>query len=190
VKRIFVLLSVLASCLAVFLVVASLTTSRAQTVTDEVALRLLPVPTNVTGTTIRGVSNDGKRIVFDSINDYNGKNADSNTEIYVYDVDSRSIVQITDTADIKDPNDSTKTLFKINNLTPAISGDGTKIVFLSNADLGGATNDDRNYEVYLASLPRNSTEVSISRITDTGKNKDTEVVKEILNNYSPRINDD
>ena len=87
-KRIFVLLSVLASCLAVFLVVASLTTSRAQTVTDEIALRLLPVPTKVTGTTIRGVSNDGKRIVFDSINDYIGKNADSNTEIYVYDVDS------------------------------------------------------------------------------------------------------
>src|SRR5262249_58536721 len=91
VKRIFVLLSVLASCLAVFLVVASLTTSRAHTVTDEVALRLLPVPINVTGTTIRGVSNDGKRIVFDSLNDYNGNNPTRTTEIYVYDVDSRSI---------------------------------------------------------------------------------------------------
>src|SRR5262244_4113473 len=190
VKRTFLLLSVLASVLAVFCIIASLTTSHAQTATDEISLRLLPVPENVIGTQVRGVSNDGKRIVFESINDYNGHNVDSNTEVYVYDVDSKSIIQITDTADIKDPADSTKTLFKINNVTPAISGDGTKIVFLSNADLGGATNDDRNYEVYLASLPRNSTVASISRITDTGKNKDTEVVKEILNNYSPGINDD
>jgi uncharacterized protein (TIGR03437 family) len=190
VKRIFVLLSVLASCLAVYFLFASGATSRAQTVTDEVGLRLLPVPTNVIGTTIRGVSNDGKRIVLDSINDYNGKNVDSNTEIYVYDVDSRSVIQITDTADIKDPADNTKTLFRINNVTPKISGDGTKIVFLSNADLAGATNEDRNYEIYLASLPRNSTEVSISRITDTEKNKDNEVVKEIFNNFSPGINDD
>ena len=189
-KRTFLLLSGLVSGLAIFSVVASLATSHAQqTATDEVSLRLLPVPANVIGTTIRGVSNDGKRIVFDSINDYNGKNVDSNTEIYVYDVDARSVIQITDTADIKDPADSTKTLFRINNVTPAISGDGTKIVFVSNADLGDAKNDDRNYEVYLASLPRNSTTASISRITDTDKNTDTEVVKEIANNYAPGIND-
>src|SRR5262249_35417392 len=31
---------------------------------------------------------------------------------------------------------------------------------------------------------------SVSRITDTGAKNDTEVVKEILNNYSPSINDD
>lgn len=189
-KRIFVLLSVLASCLAIFLVVASINTSRAQTVTDEVSLRPLPVPTNVIGTTIRGVSNDGKRIVFDSINDYNGKNLDSNTEVWVYDVDTRSVIQITDTADIIDPADSTKTLFSIDNVTPRISGDGTKIVFVSNADLGAAKNEDHNYEIYLASLPRNSTEASISRLTDTEKNKDNEVIKEIFNNFSPGINDD
>jgi uncharacterized protein (TIGR03437 family) len=75
-------------------------------------------------------------------------------------------------------------------VTPAISGDGTKIVFISNADLGGATNEDRNYEIYLASLPRNSTEVSVSRLTDTGKNNDSEVVKEVINNFAPKINDD
>jgi len=180
----------LAACLAIFSVVASLATSHAQTVTDEVSLRLLPVPTNVIGTQVRGVSNDGKRIVFDSINNYNGKNVDSNTEIYVYDVDTRSVIQITDTADIKDPADSTKTLFRINNVTPAISGDGTKIVFVSNADLGGAVNEDRNYEIYQASLPRDSTTATISRVTDTGKISTNEVIKEIFNNYSPSINDD
>jgi uncharacterized protein (TIGR03437 family) len=190
VKRVFLLLSVLASCLTIFSLVASLTKSSAQTVTDEVALRPLPAPTNVQGTTIRGVSNDGKRIVLDSFNDYNGRNADSNFEVYVYDVDSRSMIQITDTADIKDTSDPPKTLFRINNTTPAISGDGTKIVFISNADLGGTTNEDRNFEIYMASLPRNSTTVTISRITDTGKNTDNEAVKEIINNYTPSINDD
>lgn len=186
-KRTFLLLSVL----AIFCVIASLTASHAQqTATDEISLRLLPVPTNVIGTTVRGVSNDGKRIVFDSINNYNGKNVDSNTEIYVYDVDTRAIIQITDTADIKDPADTTKTLFKINNVTPAISGDGTKIVFVSNAEFGNTKNDDRNYEIYLATLPRNSTTATISRISDTDKNSDGEVVKEIFNNYLPNINDD
>jgi uncharacterized protein (TIGR03437 family) len=190
VKRTYLLLSILASSLVIFCIISTITTSHAQTATDEISLRLLPVPTNVIGTTVRGVSDDGKRIVFESINDYNGKNVDSNTEIYVYDVDSRSIIQITDTADIKDPADTTKTLFKINNVTPAISGDGTKIVFVSNADLGGAVNADRNYEVYVASLPRNSTTATISRVTDTGGNTATEVVKEIFNNYLPGINND
>src|SRR6185369_8571580 len=183
-KRIFPRLFIFAIlCFATFGPAASLNSTAAQTTTDEVAIALLPVPTNVIGTQVRGVSNDGKRIVFDSINDYNGKNVDSNTEIYVYDVDFRSIIMITDTADIKDPADATKTLFTINNVTPAISGDGTKIVFVSNADLGGAVNDDRNYEVYMASLPRNSTTATISRVTDTGSNGGSEVVKEIFNNY-------
>ncbi|MCI0523999.1 MAG: hypothetical protein L0Y75_01945, partial [Acidobacteria bacterium] len=185
-KRIFLLLSVL----AIFCVAATIFTSRAQqTPTEEISLQLLPVPPNVIGTFVRGVSNDGKRIVFDSINDYNGRNVDSNKEIYVYDVDTRSIIMITDTQDIKDPEDSTKTLFRINNETPEISGDGTKITFVSNADFGDLKNEDRNYEIFVANLPRNATTVTISRITDTGKNNDTEIVKEIFNNYSPAIND-
>jgi uncharacterized protein (TIGR03437 family) len=186
VKRIFLLSSIL----AILSIVASIPASRAQqTPTDEVSLQLLPVPPNVIGTDVRGVSNDGKRIVFDSINDYNGRNVDSNKEIYVYDVDARSIIQITDTQDIKDPEDSTKTLFRINNETPVISGDGTKIAFVSNADFGDAKNEDRNYEVFIADLPRNSTEARISRITDTDKNDESEVVKEIFNNYTPAISD-
>jgi uncharacterized protein (TIGR03437 family) len=194
VKRTFLLFSRLglASGIAIFCITASITTSRAQqsTATDEISLRLLPVPTNVIGTSVRGASNDGRRLVFDSINDYTGNNVDSNTEIFVYDVDTHSIIQVTNTANIPDPTDSTKTLAKINNVTPAISGDGTKIVFVSNAALGGTVNDDYNYEVYEASLPRNSTQVTISRITDTGKNNDSEIIQEIFNNYSPGVNDD
>ncbi|MDX2040736.1 MAG: hypothetical protein SF097_05780 [Acidobacteriota bacterium] len=178
--------------IAVFGTVAALNrTTAQQTVTDEVSIALLPVTPNVIGTQIRGASNDGKRIVFDSINDYNGKNVDSNRDIWVYDVDSRSIVQITDTADLKeDPEDVNKVTTVITNETPAISGDGTKIVFVSNADLGGTKNEDRNYEVFVADLPRNSTTPTIKRITDTGKDTDTEFVKEIFSNYTPTINDD
>ena len=166
-------------------------TTAQQTATDEVSIALLPVTPNVIGTQIRGASNDGKRIVFDSINDYNGKNVDSNRDIWVYDVDSRSIIQITDTADLKeDTSDVNKVTTRITNETPAISGDGTKIVFVSNADLGGAKNEDRNYEIFVADLPRNSTTPTIKRITDTGKDSETEVVKGIFHNYTPTINDD
>jgi uncharacterized protein (TIGR03437 family) len=188
VKRIFLLLSV---CITLCLVAQQFTSHAQQTTaTDEVVLLPLPVPPNVIGTNVRGVSNDGKRIVFDSINDYNGRNVDSNTEIWVYDVDSRSIIQITDTADIRDPADTTKRLFRINNFTPAISGDGTKITFVSNADLGDATNDDRNFEVYLANLPRNATTATVTRITNTGADYSNETVKEIFSNYTPTISDD
>ena len=56
--------------------------SQAQTTpTDEVAIIQLTTPTNAVGVTIRSVSNDGKRFVWDSINDYDGSNVDSNREI-------------------------------------------------------------------------------------------------------------
>lgn len=161
-----------------------------QTVTEEVTILPLPVPTNVIGTYVRGASNDGKRLVFESINDYNGKNIDSNTEIWVYEVETRSIIQITDTADLKDPADSTKIALKVNSYNPVISGDGTRIVFTSNAALGGTTNADGNYEIYAADLPRGATAATIKRITDTEKNNNDETVKEILTNYAPTVSDD
>lgn len=188
-KRILLLSSIFAAMVIIGLFAAFDQTNAQQAATDEVSIALLPVPTNVIGTQVRGASNDGKRLVFDSINDYNGRNVDSNSEIWVYDVDTRSIIMITDTADLKDPMDSTKTTARINNRTPYISGDGTKIVFVSNAALGGTKNDDLNYEIYLADLPRGATAATITRITDTDKNTDTEVVKEIFNNYSPTISD-
>jgi uncharacterized protein (TIGR03437 family) len=165
--------------------------SRAQqTITDEVSLQLLPITTNLQGTFVKGVSNDGKRIVFDSINDYNGRNVDSNNEIWVYDVDTRSVIMITDTADLKDPEDASKTTLRVNNETPVISGDGTKIAFVSNAALGDTKNDDGNYEIYLADLPRGATTAKITRLTDTGAEIKDEVVKEIFGNYTPTISDD
>ncbi len=178
-------------CLAIFGLPGNHLITRAQqTPTDEVIILPLPVPTNVIGTFIDGTSNDGKRIVFDSINDYNGNNVDSNTEIWVYDVDSRSVIQITNTQDIKDPNDANKVLTKISCVAPVISGDGTKIAFVSNASLGDSVNDNGNYEIYLADLPRGATSPAFTRITSTGTNFDTEFIKEIFTNYGPSISDD
>jgi len=188
VKRILLLSSIFATFVIISVIAVNNHTSAQQTTTDEISIALMPVPPNVIGTQVRGASTDGKRLVFESINDYNGNNVDSNTEIWVYDVDTRSIIMITNTADLKDPDDSTKTTAFIDNTTPVISGDGTKIAFVSNAALGGTTNDDLNYEIYLADLPRGATTATITRITDTGKNTDTEVVKEIFNNYTPTIN--
>src|SRR5262245_66116912 len=53
--------------------------------------------TNSNGAFVRGASNDGKRIVFESTNDYTGENKDGNNEIFVYDADLRKIIQITRT---------------------------------------------------------------------------------------------
>jgi uncharacterized protein (TIGR03437 family) len=190
VKRTLLVLSVIVSLYSLAALKPHRLFSQAQTSTDDVSLQQLPVPTNVIGTFIRSASNDGKRIVFDSINDYNGRNVDSNNEIWVYDVDTRSIIMITDTAFLKDPADSTKTILEVNNNTPVISGDGTKIVFVSNADLGGTTNPDGNYEVFMASIPRGATTATITRLTDTGADFDGETVKQIASNYSPTLNDD
>lgn len=162
-----------------------------QAVTEEVVIVPLPVPTNLIGTNVRGASNDGKRLVFESINDYNGNNVDSNTEIWVYDVDSRGIIQITNTADLRDPSNNTKVLLEILNTTPVISGDGTRIAFISNASLTGTdSNADGNYEIYVADLPRGSTTPTIRRVTDTGADFEGEAVKAIVTNYAPTISDD
>ncbi|MBI1760672.1 MAG: PD40 domain-containing protein [Acidobacteria bacterium] len=193
-KRFWLVLFLL-FCFLTFGYIGKHQTSTAQTTTptDEVALIQLTTPTNAVGVNVRSVSNDGKRFVFDSINDYDGSNIDSNREIFVFDVDTRTVVQLTNTKDILDSEDATRTLIHITNNTPIISGDGTKIVFTSNAALTNVGNDDGNQEVYLIDFPRNATKRSdakFTRLTDTNINITNEAVNEIFTNYSPTINDD
>lgn len=195
-KRFWLVLFLL-SCLSIFGYFGKHHTSTAQTTTptDEVAIIQLTTPTNAVGVNIRSVSNDGKRIVFDSINDYDGTNIDSNREIFIYDLDLKKIIHLTGTKD-KTETDSagvTKTTRRITNNTPIISGDGTKIIFTSNEALTAAKNDDGNQELYLIDFPRTATkteDAKFTRLTDTGTNSDTEVINEIFTNYSPTINDD
>ncbi len=158
--------------------------------TNELAISQITNLLNSSGTTVRGASYDGSRIVFESQIDYVGTNSDLNNEIFVYDLPSRKILQITDTKSIIDPADSTKILLRVRNTTPMISGDGTAIVFTSNATLTASNNDDGNYEVYLATLPTGATAATFLRITNTGTNTSDEVVKEIFTNYSPDVSGD
>lgn len=157
---------------------------------DQIAIIPVTELLNSNGATIRGASYDGKRLVFESNNDYTGENADANFEIFVFDVDTRRFIQVTKTENLKDPADATKITLVVSNNAPSISGDGTKIVFSSNAKLTTAANDDGNQEIYLASLPRGSTTPTFTRITDTGPNVDGEVTKEIFNNFGANVSAD
>lgn len=157
--------------------------------TDEISYLQLTDLTNSSGAVARGTSDDGRRIVFESANNYTGENADSNSEIFLYDHDSRTFIQVTKTQNVKDPADSAKVLINISNTAPAISGDGTRVVFLSNAALT-TPNDDGNQEVYVALLPRAAAAATFVRVTDTGKNFPDEFITEIFTNYQPAIGGD
>jgi uncharacterized protein (TIGR03437 family) len=161
-----------------------LTSTSAQSPSSEVVVAQFPTPDNTSETRVRGVSRDGKRMVFESFNNYNGGNPDRNREIFVYDIDSQMIIQVTNSQDGADP------FVEVDNLTPSINADGTKIVFYSNAPLGDIQNNNYNYEIYLANLPRDTTTATISRLTNTGPNFDGEIMRGKFSNVDPTINDD
>ncbi len=161
--------------------------------------------TNSNGAFVRGASNDGKRIVFESTNDYTGENKDGNNEIFVYDTDLRKIIQITRTGSQSGaggsgggvtlsglqpqsnncPGGCEPANFTPNNAVPAISGDGTRIVFASSSGLlTGVANADGNGEIYLATLPRGAISATVERITET------DGLKDIFDNNTPAINYD
>jgi uncharacterized protein (TIGR03437 family) len=160
-----------------------LTSTSAQSQSSESVVMPVMMPRNETAT-VMGASRDGKRLVFFSFRDLNGGNPDENSEVFVYDVDSRSIIQITNTQDATDP------FVDVLNLNPSISGDGTKIVFHSNAPLGDTPNDLYNYEIYLADLPRGATTATITRLTNTGPDFPGESLERRVTNHDARINDD
>ncbi len=153
-----------------------LTTTSAQQADIELSLALLPIPGNTVGIRVRGASRNGKRLVFESENNFNGGNPDRNPEIFVFDIDSQSIIQITNSQNRAHP------FVYVKNLTPSISGDGSKIVFSSNAPLGDMPNTNYNSEIYLANLPPGATTATIRRLTKT-----TEPNCSIGN---PSVNDD
>jgi|GEM_PF-1162474 len=157
------------------------------------------------GAFVRGASNDGKRIVFESTNDYTGENKDGNNEIFVYDADLRKIIQITRTGSQSGtggsgggvilnsrspqsnncPGGCEPAQFTATNAVPAISGDGTRVVFASSSGvLTGVANADGNGEIYLATLPRGATSATIERITET------DGLKNSFDNNTPTINYD
>jgi WD40 repeat protein len=147
-----------------------------------------PLPNNAAGTRLRGASNDGNRMVFESTNNYTGGNGDGNPEIYVYDKPLNLVIQITNTVDARDPSNA---FFDVDNRDPAISGNGTQIVFSSNAtSLDPANpNPNGNFEIYRAILPPGATNATIKRITNTGRNSADEPLRLNQTNSSPVTSD-
>ena len=83
-----------------YVCLAFIPSSLALAQTDEIAISQITNLLNSSGTTVRGSSYDGRRVVFESQIDYVGTNADFNNEIFVYDLPSRKIIQVTDTKNI------------------------------------------------------------------------------------------
>jgi Tol biopolymer transport system component len=90
VKRIRNLLLGAGACLAAL-------SSPALAQNEEIAIIPVTELTSSNGATVHGVSYDGRRIVFESNNNYTGENADANFEIFVYDADTRRFIQLTKT---------------------------------------------------------------------------------------------
>jgi Tol biopolymer transport system component len=95
------------------------------------------------------INSDGTRIAFDSFFDFTGDNADNNFEIFLFDTNTMTFTQITDSTA---PN----TFFS------SINSNGTRIAFQSGADLTGG-NPDGNDEIFL--FDTNS--MDFTQITDS-----------------------
>jgi Tol biopolymer transport system component len=111
------------------------------------------------------ISSDGTRIAFSSKADITGGNADKNSEIFLYDTNTKTFTQIT-----QSPAGGS-------NLQPAISANGTRIAFESDRNLTG-NNADGNFEIFL--FDANTGLTQIAETLEGG----------LLSNRSPAINAD
>ena len=87
------------------------------------------------------LSSDGKIIVFASTEDLTGRNADRNSEIFMF--DGAVVKQLTET----EP-DANVLRLSDGNFQPSVTGDGRTIAFSSNRDLRGQ-NSDHCLEVFI-----------------------------------------
>lgn len=87
------------------------------------------------------MTTDGRIVVFASMEDLLGRNADRNSEIFLF--DGSKLQQLTDTT----PADVT-TRLSDGSFQPSVTADGRTIAFSSNRNLSGL-NLDFSYEIYL-----------------------------------------
>ena len=100
------------------------------------------------------LSSDGNTIAFASTEDLIGKNADRNSEIFMF--AGSNLKQLTETA----PASNTSRLSD-GNLQPSVTGDGRTIAFSSNRNLTGQ-NGDLSYEIFL----RNTLDQTYTQLTN------------------------
>jgi uncharacterized protein (TIGR03437 family) len=88
------------------------------------------------------VSDDGNRVAFVSTRNllHNG-NTDGSPEIFLFDRNSAVLTQATTTADVFVNG---RLVFSVFSSNPCLSSDGSKVAFISNANLTGDNNDDGN----------------------------------------------
>jgi Tol biopolymer transport system component len=99
----------------------------------------------------------GTRIAFESFADLTGDNPDGSMELFLVDTLTNHFTQLT-----------TTTGFDTRNLLPSINALGTRIAFLSNANLTG-DNPDGNLELFLADTMTGSlTQLTITTSADVG----------------------
>ncbi len=166
-----------------------LASTSAQSPTTEVLVAQLQVPNNSNLIRIRSVSDDGKRVVFETPFNYNGGNGDGNNEIWFKDIDSQDIIQITNTTDFTDASGIN---INVENRTPVISGNGNRIAFASNAPSldTTSTNNTGNFEIYIYDFATASTPATFTRITNTGVETGSENLRGIITNFNASISDD
>lgn len=85
---------------------------------------------------------DLKRVVFASTSDLTGSNADGSSELFLLEVSSGQLTQLSSAPAAAGANGSFR---------PALSGDGSRIAFISDDNLTGA-NGDSSQEVFLIDL--------------------------------------
>jgi len=128
------------------------------------------------------INSDGTRIVFESIHDLTGGNADGNSEVFLFDTQTNSLTQVT----------STTGQF-VGAQSPTITDDGTRIAFTSNgfANVGNA---DGNTEIFLAAClfpppppPATFADLLISQSADKSavKRGDMLTYTVTVNNFGP-----
>ncbi|WP_442506649.1 ELWxxDGT repeat protein [Novipirellula sp. SH528] len=107
------------------------------------------------------ISDDGQRIVFISNLDRTGNNADKSFELFVFDIPSNQVIQVTDvTANVN-----------IVIQPPVTNANGSRILFVSNGDFAGE-NADGNEELFLVDLTATGSP-RFTQITNTESGKDS-----------------
>ena len=115
------------------------------------------------------LSSDGRIVVFASTEDLLGRNADRNSEIFLF--DGSKLQQLTQTGPASDSS-----RLSDGNFQPSITADGRTIAFSSNRNLG-VENEDLSYEIFLY---------------DTGTQRFTQLTNDTPehSSSSPKINAD
>ena len=129
----------------------------------EIATGTYTQVTNTTGGLTRevSISSDGSRVAFISNRNLTGSNADLNLEVFFYDAGTSAITQVTNT--LTSPPAPPGSGFQS---SPAISGNGLKIAFLSTSNITG-NDSDNNLELYLY---HNNPPSHIEQLTNTTSN--------------------